>query len=121
MTGKSTRARGLDAEQQAAEFLKKQGYRILDRNFTTKFGEIDLVCEKEGVLVFVEVRSLRSKAFHPLQTLTPAKMDRVRKAAEWYLTKTGQWGNRTCRFDVVGVIRQGETWEILHIPDAYRW
>ncbi len=118
---RSTRERGQEAEQAAARFLERQGYRVLDRNFTTKFGEIDLICEKDGILVFVEVRSLRSRTFHPLQTLTRAKMDRVRKAAEWYLTKTKQWGNRSCRFDIVGVVRQGESWEILHIPDAYRW
>ncbi len=118
---RSTRERGQEAEQAAARFLERQGYRVLDRNFTTKFGEIDLICEKDGILVFVEVRSLRSRTFHPLQTLTRAKMDRVRKAAEWYLTKTKQWGSRSCRFDIVGAVREGESWEILHIPDAYRW
>jgi putative endonuclease len=88
----------------AASFLRRQGYRILYRNFLTREGEIDLVCRCGEVLVFVEVRSRASEDFgRPAETVGPAKENALRQAARRYL----QMLDRTdvfYRFDVVEVM-----------------
>jgi len=120
-TGKSRRHRGQEAETIATDFLKKIGYKILERNFFTRFGEIDIICKDDNVLVFVEVRSLKRKDFHPLQTLSHQKMRRILNAIEWYLTKNDLYGKQDCRLDIIGVTLSGGSKDIVHIKDAYRW
>jgi putative endonuclease len=84
--------------------LRRQGYRILYRNFLTREGEIDLVCRCGEVLAFVEVRSRASADFgRPAETVTSAKEKALRQAAARYLALL----NRTdvfYRFDVVEVM-----------------
>lgn len=121
LIGKSRRGKGEEAEALAAEFLKKRGYKVIERNFFTRFGEIDIICRDGNVLVFVEVRSLKRKDFHPLQTLSAQKMSRILEAIEWYLTKKDLYGKQDCRLDIIGVSGSGHSYEIVHIKDAYRW
>ncbi len=110
-----SRALGLQAETRAAEYLQRKGYRVVDRNWTCRGGEIDLVCEHGDTVVFVEVRA-RSNDAHgtPLETVVDAKRRRLIRAAEIYLHQK-QWWDRACRFDVVAVTRDG----IEHIEDAF--
>lgn len=119
-TGKSRRQRGQEAESVATNFLKNLGYKIVERNFFTRFGEIDIICKDGDILVFVEVRSLKRRDFHPLQTLSRQKMNRILKAIEWYLTKNELYGKQDCRLDIIGVIVSNSN-EVVHIKDAYRW
>ena len=69
-----SRALGADAEARAAEFLQRKGYRVVDRNWTCRGGELDLVCLDGDTLVFVEVRA-RANARHgsPLETVVGLK------------------------------------------------
>ena len=74
----STTEKGQRAEQAALQFLKEQGYRILERNYRCRRGEIDLVAEEAGVLCFIEVRSTKSRVFgDPLETISAKKQARV--------------------------------------------
>ena len=110
-----SRASGLSSEALAADWLAQRGFRILERNFTVKGGELDLVCDQDGTLVFVEVRA-RKDARHgaPEETISAAKRRRIILAARLYLLMRGI-EDRACRFDVVAI----EGGAITHIPDAF--
>lgn len=69
---------GRAGEKTAIKFLKKNGYRIIEKNFRTKAGEIDVIAEQEKVLVFVEVKTRSgSQLGHPVQALTPHKQKKA--------------------------------------------
>jgi putative endonuclease len=94
---------GHDWEREAERALVAARYRILERNFRTKRGEIDLIAEEGGVLCFVEVKGRLTRTFgSPAESVTLEKQRRILRAAEAYLAKV-RGGNRRCRFDVVSV------------------
>ncbi|MBI4200543.1 MAG: ribonuclease HII [Chloroflexi bacterium] len=98
----SRRAAGRAAEQAAADFLQARGYRLLDRNFRCPWGELDLVAEEGGTVVFVEVRARRSDALgSPLESVTLGKQRRLVLAAQEYLQQHGL-ESRPWRIDVLG-------------------
>ncbi len=78
-----TKAKGDLAENRVARFLEQNGYEICERNWYCRLGEIDIVCKKDGVLHFVEVKS--GQKFNPLNNITPKKIDRVIKSAYLYM------------------------------------
>jgi putative endonuclease len=117
----NTTERGRQAEQAAADYVASKGYRILTRNFKTRRGEIDIVAEKENVLIFIEVRSRQGVDFGlPQETVNRKKRQKIRMTAAQYL-KQYQALERLCRFDVVGVVfgAQGHIQSIELIPDAF--
>lgn len=87
-------ARGKSAEEFAARALRKQGHRVLLQNARTPHGEIDLVLERGGTFVFVEVKARRHgvRTGPPEGALTPQKLRRVARAAEHLLATRGQAG-----------------------------
>jgi putative endonuclease len=94
---------GKEGEDRAAHFLTKQGYRILERNYRTRSGEIDLIALHQGVVVFVEVKTRTSNAFGaPELAVTPAKQRRMVMAAFGYI-KHRKLHQVPCRFDVVAI------------------
>ena len=94
---------GAAYEEKAARFLEERGYRILARNFRTRFAEIDLVAEADGYLVFIEVK-YRSGRGSGLSTeaVTAEKQRRIRSAALAYLALQRIPDGTPVRFDVVG-------------------
>ena len=80
-----TRQKGNIAEDKGVEFLKNNGYKIVDRNFYTRFGEIDIVAKKDEVIHFVEVKS--GVGFEPIYNVTFAKLKRIIISLEVYLKK----------------------------------
>jgi len=94
---------GHDWEREAERALVAARYRIIDRNFRTKRGEIDLIAEENGTLCFVEVKGRLTRAYGaPAESVTLEKQRRIRSAAESYLAGAGG-AARPCRFDVVCV------------------
>jgi putative endonuclease len=92
---------GSEGERAAAEFLEARGYRILDRNYRTRLGEIDLVAEEGRILVFVEVKvRLNDRFGGPAAAITSAKQARIARLAQQYVMSR-RLGERPCRFDVV--------------------
>jgi putative endonuclease len=92
---------GSEGERAAAEFLEARGYRILDRNYRTRLGEIDLVAEVGRILVFVEVKvRLNDRFGGPAAAVTSAKQARIARLAQQYVMSR-RLGERPCRFDVV--------------------
>jgi putative endonuclease len=95
---------GKAGEDLAARVLKQQGYKILERNYRTPLGEIDLVARHQGDLVFIEVRTRRSLRFGtPLESLSFAKQQRLRRLAEYYV-KRRKLPPTAMRLDVVAII-----------------
>jgi putative endonuclease len=112
-------ARGRRGEALAAEHLAAAGYRILDRNPRQGGGEIDLVAEERGMVVFVEVRSRASARFGgPAASITREKQARLSRAAEGYLAARG-WSERPARFDVVAVEGPLGAERVTLIADAF--
>lgn len=98
----TTRQRGDRAEQIAVEHLCRLGYRIVERNFSCKPGEVDIIAAHDGELVFVEVRSRHSsQALNPVYTLGPRKQKRIIRAAQVYLSSHRFKETLPARFDVV--------------------
>ena len=110
------RAEGSAHERQAAAYLEERGLKILEYNYRTARGEIDLIARDRDMLVFVEVkyRADASKG-NPLEAVGPAKQERVRRTAAWYLMKKGISQEVPCRFDVVGILGK----EIVLVADAF--
>lgn len=73
------------AEDKAAEHLKRNGFKIIKRNFYSKFGEIDIIARKDGELHFVEVKS--GKNFDPIYNITPSKLNKITKTINYYILK----------------------------------
>jgi putative endonuclease len=94
---------GKEGEDQAAKFLVKKGYRILERNYRTRNGEIDLITLHEGAVVFVEVKTRTSDAYGaPELAVNARKQGRMIKAALGYI-KYKKLHQVPCRFDVVAI------------------
>ena len=95
---------GETGEDLAAVALKKQGYKILERNYRTPLGEIDLIARHRKTLVFIEVKTRTSERFGAGQdAVHHAKQARLRKLADYYL-KQKRLGEVAVRFDVVGIL-----------------
>ena len=106
-------------ESLACDALRERGYAILATRYRTRFGEIDIVSEHDGVLVFVEVKARRSGQGEAVDAITPAKRRRVAAMALDYLAWT-QKLDSPCRFDVVAIDRVGtEKMTIRVIEDAW--
>lgn len=94
---------GRTGERMAGEALHQRGYSILERNFRCQYGEIDLVAEHEGELVFVEVKTRRGTAFgRPEEAVTFRKQQKILEVASYYLDTHNCW-QRAWRIDVVAV------------------
>lgn len=110
------RSIGADAEALAADYLARQGYGIAARNFACPGGELDLVAEREGTLVFFEVKYRRtSAAMRPAEAVTAVKRLRLSRAVGAYLARIGGWDG-PMRFDVIEITGAGA---ISHIENAF--
>lgn len=111
-------------EKLAGEFLEKEGFKLIERNFKTpRWGEIDLVMRDGDTIVLVEVktRSASSAAIYggPMGSIHPRKLEALKRAAQFYLTKTGWEG--PARIDAVAVVLEDvkEKSQIEHFPSIW--
>ena len=97
------RDKGTRGEDLATARLKKEGYRIIERNYRCRLGEIDIIATDKEDVVFVEVKGRKSDAFGtPEEAIGPAKQKKISKVALHYLQEKGL-GDRNARFDVVTI------------------
>lgn len=78
-----SRLKGMDAEERACQFLIRHGFEIVDRNFHSRFGEIDIIALKDSVLHFIEVKS--GVSFEPIYAITPKKVEKIYKTLQFYI------------------------------------
>lgn len=95
---------GAEYEDWAAHFLEEQGYRIVERNYRCRMGEIDIVAREGGYLVFVEVKYRSdSTQGYALEAVDARKQAVIRKVAQHYLLARHLPPETPCRFDAVGI------------------
>lgn len=109
--------KGKQGEEYAIQFLSDKGYQLLDRNFTARHAEIDLIVKKDELLVFVEVRMKATADYgYPETTLSKAKMNAIKRGAEEYLLKRPK--PEKVRFDMISIV-EFPVFEIVHFEDAF--
>lgn len=111
---------GAVGENLAAIFLTKSGYKIIERNYKIKIGEIDIIAQNKEYIVFIEVKT-RTGTKHglPCQSVNFKKQTVIGKVASVYLAQR-HIENKSCRFDVIEVLHQGSKDLINHIIDAFQ-
>ena len=97
------RGKGQKGEELAKNYLIKKGYKILDQNFYTRYGEIDLIALKDNALIFFEIKTRTSRAFgYPEEAVDFRKQGHLKKAVEIYLLKKGIF-NKDLQIDVLSI------------------
>ena len=120
---------GRFGEQVAAKYLQNKGYKILAKNYYTREGEIDLVCQKDDVIIFVEVKTRTNQTFGwPEEAVTDEKLEKIATASEEYLQEKeidSEW-----QIDIISIIIDqrkkiakinhfqniSQTWQIFRLP-----
>ena len=110
---------GKKGEALAAKYYIQRGYLLLNHNYRTRMGEIDLILYKEGTLVFAEVKTRTGAMLdRPAAAVDARKQYRLVLAAQQYLQRS-PYGDATIRFDVVEVTPAGTGWQVHCIPGAF--
>ncbi len=113
------RSSGAWGEDLALRFLNQRGYVLVERNYRTRYGELDLIVRDGDTLVFVEVKLRSGTGFgDPLEAVTPQKQATIRSLAEQYLSER-EPAFESVRFDVVGILVGGAAPRLRHIEDAF--
>lgn len=112
---------GLIGEELAANYIKNKGYSILDRNYRTRLGELDIIAKKQNVIVFIEVKTRTSNAYGmPLEAVNYKKQQTIQKLSQQYILYKKL--DKSCfnyRFDVIEVKLVGKRYKIAHIENAF--
>lgn len=109
---------GKKGEQLAVDYLLEQGYRVLHRNYRYLKAEVDIIAEKEGFLIIVEVKSRSSGVMGPIaDTVTKKKITLLVMAADHYVL-TGNL-DKEVRFDIITILKKGKAYEIEHLENAF--
>lgn len=91
-------------EDIAADYLLKNDYRIIKRNYSCKAGEIDIIAIKDDILRFIEVKYRKDTEFgYSAEAVSKAKQKTIRKCAQWFITENNIGDNVCCSFDVVAI------------------
>lgn len=114
-------ATGQAGESAATAWLERKGFRVADRNWRTRVGELDIVAWDGRTLVFVEVKTRRGPAYGTgAEAVDARKRARMTRAADAYLSRFGR-NPPECRFDVIEVdVAEGGAPAVSHLPDAFR-
>ncbi len=116
--GQLKKTLGNKGEELAVKYLKSKGLRILERNFRTTLGEIDIIAEEKGTIVFVEVKTRSDDSFGmPFEAVGNRKRERIKRIALLYLKDSGM--ERPVRFDVISIEMRGRDRRIEHIKEAF--
>ena len=113
-------------EDRAEEYLKNKGYKILEKNFRRKWGELDIIAFKKKVLVFVEVKTIKktssNEPFFPEDEIDQRKERQLRKMAQIYLSYKKIRSDTPCQIDVIAIERQGldeKNFNLRHYENAF--
>lgn len=110
---------GRFGEDMAARYLEEEGYKILARNYRNRYGELDIICIKNEVLVFVEVKTRRSNRYGSAEeAITPKKIEHIKKVALHYLAAY-HFKYKEIRFDVISISMLDANYRLNHIKAAF--
>lgn len=110
---------GNDGEQRVNDYLKRNGYQVIDRNWRTRTGEIDIIAYKEETLVFLEVKTIPNGTLDMLQReLNQQKFKRILKTSKRFLLNHREYSNSYVRYDVIVVDMPGYE-SIYHVENAF--
>lgn len=110
--------KGIYGETEASKYLASKGYKIVDRNYKTKIGEIDLIAVKSGIMVFVEVKARSSTDYgFPYEAVNKRKLDKIVKSSLIYM-KEKNVKNYQIRYDIIEVFLFDKP-KINHIEDVF--
>lgn len=111
----NNRKTGFEYEKTACDYLEKQGYEILRRNYRCALGEIDIIAQNGECLVFCEVKYRKNDRMgNPLEAVDARKQQKIRSVALWYMKEQGIY-DVPIRFDVIGILGQ----EITIVKNAF--
>lgn len=110
---------GKYGEDRASEFLERQGYQVIDRNWRCNLGEIDIVARDQDCLVFAEVKTRSRTGFgHPFEVITEAKMQTMRRlVGEW--CRANHVSSVQVRLDAISVLLTGGKVHIEHLKQVF--
>lgn len=109
---------GKKGEELAIAFLKKNGYKILEKNYRYLKAEVDIIAQKGGVLAVVEVKTRSSNYFgDPQDFVNPKKIKLLLSAIDYYVIKKDL--EVEVRFDIIAIIHKNNTTKIEHLEDAF--
>ena len=106
-------------ERIAERWLRRRGWRVVQRRFRTGHRDIDLVVERDGTIAFVEVKARRGRDFGgPVQAVNHRKRKQLERSASVWIDRHGR-ETESYRFDVVGVLLHGAVVRVCHIENAF--
>lgn len=113
------RGRGRVGEEDAVRYLEAEGYEIVERNATTRVGEVDVIARDGDTLCFIEVKARQTDRYGPaVAGVTPAKQRRLVRSATLWLTENPQ-GDLPMRFDVLGLDASEDGWRYTLVKNAF--
>ena len=119
MESSNNKKTGNNGEERAAKFLVHAGYRVLERNYRSRYGEVDIIVCKDDTVVFVEVKTWPNGDFFSLaQAVGKQKQKRIIKTAKCFLAEHRQYNEYYVRFDLIALDMPGHD-EIYHIENAF--
>ena len=114
---KANKAKGSYGENLACKHLEKNNYSIIERNFTNKIGELDIIAKKENTIVVIEVKARSSiKYGYPYEAINKRKLQKIKKVAASYINMKDLWKYQI-RFDVIEVYLHNNS--VNHIENAF--
>lgn len=117
-TGHENKEWGKIAEDIAADYLRKNGYTVLDQNWRAgKTIEIDLIAEKESTIIFVEVKARKGDYLLPDEAIDMAKLKKMVKGGDIYMQQFEE--PREYRMDIITILGTPESYELQHLEDAF--
>lgn len=112
----NTQLAGREGEARAAQYLRRHGWTVLDANYRSRFGEIDLIARKRNTVAFVEVKLRRDARFAAAaEAVTPRKQEKLRLTAQQWIAEHGD--ALDLRFDIIEVYTASG--EMNHIENAF--
>jgi len=109
--------KGYQYEEIAKKYLIKNDYKIIEQNFISKFGEIDIIALKAGIICFVEVKGRKNTKYGlPRESVTTNKQKKIILCAKYFLLQN-KYYDIQCRFDVIEIVLDEK--KIEHIEDAF--
>ncbi len=119
MIKKTIKEIGTAGEKLAKEFLISNNYEIIDTNFHSPYGEIDIIAEDNGTLVFIEVKTRSTDLDSALNSISISKRKKISKTASYFLSKNRSFEAMFTRFDVIIIITSKSYTSLKHIKEAF--